>query len=43
MSKLKAILQEEALAEINKILAEADSKAESLIKGITDGTITPPQ
>jgi len=31
MSKLKDILQEEALAEINKILAEADSKAETLI------------
>jgi V/A-type H+-transporting ATPase subunit E len=31
MSKLKDILQEEALAEIHKILAEADSKAETLI------------
>lgn len=31
MSKLKDILQEEAIAEINKILAEADSKAETLI------------
>ena len=31
MSKLKDILQEEALAEINKILGEADSKAETLI------------
>ena len=31
MSKLKDILQEEALAEINKILADADSKAETLI------------
>jgi len=31
MSKLKDILQEEALAEINKILAEADSKAKMLI------------
>ena len=31
MSKLKDILREEALAEINKILAEADSKAETLI------------
>ena len=31
MSKLKDILQEEALGEINKIMAEADSKAETLI------------
>ncbi len=31
MSKLKDILQEEALAEIKKVLAEADSKAETLI------------
>jgi len=31
MSKLKDILQEEALAEINKVLAEADSKAKTLI------------
>jgi V/A-type H+-transporting ATPase subunit E len=31
MSKLGDILQEEALAEINSILAEADSKAEALI------------
>jgi len=31
MSKLQVILQEEALSEINKVLAEADSKAEMLI------------
>ncbi len=31
MSKLEDILQEEALAEINSILAEADSRAEALI------------
>ncbi len=31
MSKLREILQEEALAEINRVLTEADSKAEMLI------------
>ncbi len=31
MSRLKDILQEEALVEIRKVLAEADSKAEALI------------
>ncbi len=31
MSKLKDVLQEEALSEIDKVLAEADSKAEALI------------
>jgi len=31
MSKLKDILQEEVLEQINKVLAEADSKAEALI------------
>ena len=32
MSKLRDILQEEALAEINQILTEADSRAEVLIR-----------
>ncbi len=32
MSKLRDILQEEALQEVNAILAEADSKAETLIR-----------
>ena len=31
MSKLKDVLQEEALSEIDKVLADADSKAETLI------------
>ncbi len=31
MSRLRDILQEEALAEIQKVLAEADSKAEALV------------
>jgi V/A-type H+-transporting ATPase subunit E len=33
MSKLRDILQEEAFSEINKILAEADSRAEVLMEG----------
>ncbi len=31
MSKLKDVLQEEALSEIDKVLTEADSKAEALV------------